>query len=241
MMGPLLGEFLAAILRWALTMVFAVLVDRHVLSPHDGDYFSMEFAKHATYVGGALVVLGWGLWAKYRSRVKFLTALEAGPGMTEQGIEHRIANGAGATIRSSAIALALVALLPTFASAQTIILTPAQVWMWNDPEHNAVSQLDGVTPIVSNYLIELFPPAQVTAGVPTGNPVASINLGKPVSATGVGITSTPIIPFLPALDTPYYGFLRAVGSGGTSPRSNAIGPFGAPRAPGAPTGAKTSP
>lgn len=99
-MSQLLIEFVAVILRWGIASLLAILVDRHVLSPHDGDYFGMEFAKHAALVAGSLGMLAWGLWAKYRSRIKFMTALEVPAGSTEHQVERRIANGAGAPLKS---------------------------------------------------------------------------------------------------------------------------------------------
>lgn len=97
-MSQLLIEFVAVILRWGIASLLAILVDRHVLSPHDGDYFGMEFAKHAALVAGSLGMLAWGLWAKYRSRIKFLTALEAPIGATEATVNRKIDQGRGAPL-----------------------------------------------------------------------------------------------------------------------------------------------
>lgn len=97
-MSQLLIEFGAALLRWAIASLLAILVDRHILSPHDGDYFGMEFAKHAALVAASVGVLAWSLWAKYRSRIKFLTALEAPSGSTEAGVNTTVERGMGAPL-----------------------------------------------------------------------------------------------------------------------------------------------
>lgn len=97
-MGPLLLEFLAVVLRWGITTIFAVLVDRHVLSSAAGDHFSTEFGKHALYLAGLLLALGWGLVAKYRGRIRFLTALHSPSGTSEEDVNRQVKQGGGASL-----------------------------------------------------------------------------------------------------------------------------------------------
>jgi hypothetical protein len=83
-MNPLLSEALGAILRWALTGLAGWFVSRGIWS---ADAASQYVA--ATAIG--LLTLGWSLWAKYKTRLKFVTALASPEWTTEVDVEHRIA------------------------------------------------------------------------------------------------------------------------------------------------------
>lgn len=84
-MPPAVEEALSAILRWAFTFVAGYLVEHGIWTAAD--------AK--TYVAGAaLAVLGlaWSLWSKYKSRIKFLTALMMEPGSTENDVNNAVSS-----------------------------------------------------------------------------------------------------------------------------------------------------
>ena len=78
---PLLLEFLGAVLRFALTGIGAWLVAKGVITPEQAARFT-----DAAVAGGALMLvsLGWSLWAKYRTRLKFLGALKLPAGASEE-------------------------------------------------------------------------------------------------------------------------------------------------------------
>ncbi len=97
-MNPVVLEFLAVILRWALASIGSMLVARHVLTPDQSERFAQAFAHDLALAAVPLAGLAWALWAKYRSRIKFLTALDARPGTTEREVKETIKNGMGATL-----------------------------------------------------------------------------------------------------------------------------------------------
>lgn len=101
-MNPFVIEVFGVIFRWALTGLGAYLVAHHVLSPDQESTFN----EHAmTYLLSHVVIwapvasgLALSIWTKYKSRIKFLTALEARPGTSESEVKQTVANGMGATL-----------------------------------------------------------------------------------------------------------------------------------------------
>lgn len=84
-MNPMFQAALGAILRWGLTFLAGWFVQHGIWTGNEAE----------AYVAGAAVAvltLLWSLWNKYRSRVKFLTALTMAPGSTEVNVEARIAD-----------------------------------------------------------------------------------------------------------------------------------------------------
>jgi hypothetical protein len=86
-MNPMVKEIAGAILRWALTAVFAGLVTRGVVTQ-----------EQATYAVGGLVGLAltllWVVWVKWGQRLKIVTALALDSGTTEHELEALIKRGA---------------------------------------------------------------------------------------------------------------------------------------------------
>lgn len=86
-MNPMVKEIAGAIIRWALTAAFAVLVTKGVLTQ-----------EQATYAIGGLVglllTLIWVVWVKWGQRLKIVTALALDSGTTEQQLEAMIKRGA---------------------------------------------------------------------------------------------------------------------------------------------------
>jgi hypothetical protein len=90
-MNPLFAAILGSFIRWGLTILATWLVEHGVWSSGDS----------ATYVTGltlGAVTLAWSLWSRYKSRIKFLTALELPSGSSEQYVNETIAKGKGATL-----------------------------------------------------------------------------------------------------------------------------------------------
>jgi len=75
--SPLLSAALGSIIRWALALVVPYLVDAGIWTPEE----STAYLTGATL---AILSLGWSLWQKYRSRLKFLDALDAPAGTPER-------------------------------------------------------------------------------------------------------------------------------------------------------------
>ena len=84
-MNPILQSALGSIIRWLLMLVVPVLVKYGIWTQAD----STKYVEAAVV---ALLALGWSLWEKYKSRVKFLTALMPGP-TTENEVDAHISAG----------------------------------------------------------------------------------------------------------------------------------------------------
>lgn len=78
-MNPMFSAAVGSILRWALGLVVPYLVSA-------GIWTADEATTYITGLSLAIVALGWSLWQKYRSRIKFLEALSAPAGTPEQWI-----------------------------------------------------------------------------------------------------------------------------------------------------------
>lgn len=116
-MNPLLSEAIGSILRWALSIAAGLLVQQGIWSQ----------AQAQTYVLAAsmgALSLGWSLWAKYRARIKFLTALEAPAGATESSVTDKVANGMGAPLAVLCFALLLSGSLGCAARQEPPNLSP---------------------------------------------------------------------------------------------------------------------
>lgn len=83
-MNPLASEALGAILRWALTGLAGWFVSHGIWTADDA-------AKYVAAAAIGILTLGWSLWAKYRNRLKLVTALSEPAGATEHDVEYRIA------------------------------------------------------------------------------------------------------------------------------------------------------
>ena len=89
-MNPLFVSILGSLFRWALTLLAGWLVEHQVWAQDEA----------GGYVAGltlALVTLCWAVWTRYKSRIKFLTALESPAGATEAHVIEKIAEGKGAS------------------------------------------------------------------------------------------------------------------------------------------------
>ena len=90
-MKQLLIIMLGAVIRMLLLGVFATLIERSVWTTGQVEQVSIGLA-------GFICVAAYALWNHYKSRIKFLTALETPPGTTEAHVEEKIADGLGASI-----------------------------------------------------------------------------------------------------------------------------------------------
>lgn len=92
-MDPMITEFLAVVARWAITSAMAYLVTKHVITPDQADSFASDFGRHAVYLIALFAPLAWGLWAKYRSRLKFMAALSMPEKSTENDVNAKLKLG----------------------------------------------------------------------------------------------------------------------------------------------------
>lgn len=84
-MNPMINDALLTLFRWAFTLLAGWFINHGILTGNQAE----------TYVAGAAVgavTLTWALWAKYRGRLKFLTALQMPADSTEHEVEQRIAD-----------------------------------------------------------------------------------------------------------------------------------------------------
>lgn len=101
-MDPFVIELLGVAFRWLVTSLGAYLVAHHLLTPDQ----ESTFRDHAlTYLVGHVVIwaplisgLVLGIWTRYRSRIKFLTALESKAGTSEAAVKQTIRQGMGASL-----------------------------------------------------------------------------------------------------------------------------------------------
>lgn len=93
-MNALLLDFLVAIARWALTAAGAALVARHIITADQNDAFLGAIFQHLMIWVPLVASFVLVLWARYRNRVKFLTALSMPVGSTENEVKSLIASGA---------------------------------------------------------------------------------------------------------------------------------------------------
>lgn len=81
-MNPLLIAALGSILRWALAFLAGYLVNA-------GIWTSDESSQYVGAAALAILTLAWSLWQKYKSRIKFLAALDARAGTSEANLDTR--------------------------------------------------------------------------------------------------------------------------------------------------------
>ena len=79
-MSPMLSAALGSIIRWALSLLVPYLVSA-------GIWTADEATAYVTGLSLAILALGWSLWQKYRSRIRFLDALDAPAGTPERWLK----------------------------------------------------------------------------------------------------------------------------------------------------------
>lgn len=97
-MNPIWLEIVGVVARWAMTAFSGYLVTHHILTADQSDRFTQAVVEHVLLWAPGALALAWGLIARYRSRIKFLTALESRPGTSEAEVKATITNGMGAKV-----------------------------------------------------------------------------------------------------------------------------------------------
>lgn len=129
--------------------------------------------------------------------------------------------------RVTLLSCLLLSCLPRSVAAQTVIISDASTAAWQASPDNGTMFGTPPAPVLTNYQGEVWLKA-----TPTGTPVLTFNLGKPiVDATG-SQASAPLkgLPgMLPNVE--YVMSVKAVGPGGVSASTPLSPPFGFPSAP----------
>lgn len=90
-MNPLFAQALGSIIRWLLTFAAGYFVEQGIWTQGDAD----------RYVAGAvlaILALLWSLWQKYRSHIRFLTALDLPAGSSPEKVTEAVGRGMGAKL-----------------------------------------------------------------------------------------------------------------------------------------------
>lgn len=82
---------LGSLLRMVLLGIFAALIERGVWSKD-------QVEQIAIGLGGFFITAIWALWNHYKTRIKFLTALESPAGTSEEHVILKMKEGKGATL-----------------------------------------------------------------------------------------------------------------------------------------------
>jgi hypothetical protein len=108
-MDPLYAGIIGSIVRWAFMGIGAYLVAHHIITVDQATGLQSDLAHRAVLSLPLLAPLAWSIYQKYKGRVKFLTALESPAGTTEAGVDAKIDNGMGASVKTAgAVLLACV-------------------------------------------------------------------------------------------------------------------------------------
>jgi len=133
-MNPLLMEALGSIVRWLLAGAAGWLVQHGIWTQAQSQTYVMAAAL-------AVLSIGWSLWQKYKSRLRFLTALESPAGTPESVIKTKVSTGTGASI--GVLLLLIAALLGAGVLASGCASTPPLVVAAN-AEHITVVSVHAV-------------------------------------------------------------------------------------------------
>jgi len=90
-MAQLIYTMLLALFRIAVFGICGSLIERGIWT--DG-----QVEQLAVGLFGFLVAAVWALWTHYKSRIKFLTALQLPAGTNEKAVDAKIKRGAGASL-----------------------------------------------------------------------------------------------------------------------------------------------
>lgn len=85
-MNPILQAALGSILRWVLAIGAGYIVKAGIWTDNDAQTYVLAGSM-------AILALAWSQWEKYKSRVKFLTALATPYGTTENILNWKLVYG----------------------------------------------------------------------------------------------------------------------------------------------------
>ena len=99
-MAELIVIMLGSLFRMLLLGFFAGLIER-------GVWTTDQVGQVAIGLAGFVAVAGYALWKHYKTRLRFLTALESPAGTDEATVKAKVAEGMGAKILTLLLALAI--------------------------------------------------------------------------------------------------------------------------------------
>ena len=123
-MNPLIVTMLGAVLRMGLLGLFATLIEK-------GIWTEGQVETLAVGLAGFLATAIWALWNHYKTRLKFLTALDMPPGTTEAKVNATLKAGGGATLTTLVLAGVIGALTVSGCGPKTkpvLVKTDAAVY-----------------------------------------------------------------------------------------------------------------
>jgi hypothetical protein len=141
-MNPVAAAAIGAILRWGLAFLAGYLVQA-------GIWQATEAEGYVAAAVLGLLGLGWSLWQKYHDRIKFLAALHAPAGTSEDSLDVR-----GITLKSAPVVLLAASLAALMAITACSPKLPPTV----GPAGKVAWQAKNVTDAAATALkgIELF-------------------------------------------------------------------------------------
>jgi len=94
-MNPMLRDLLASIFRYLLGYAGVWLVAKGIITPEQSQAYVNEFSVGLTFAAAALAA---GLWSRYKSRQKLVTALAEPYAMSEDALQLRVKHGLAASV-----------------------------------------------------------------------------------------------------------------------------------------------
>lgn len=113
MIPELLKSISGSTVRWALTGIGAILIDRGVLLADD---------MQKLIAGGGLLLatLAWSFWQKYKARILFLVGLNMPAGTPEDMVKTAVGSGHKSSVWSILLLISLVPLAGSQTPAATM-------------------------------------------------------------------------------------------------------------------------
>lgn len=186
-MGVLTAELIGVLARAIFVSIGTVLVQRHVMTGAESDHFATEYSHYLMRATPAIGAVIWGVIVRWRSRRKFLTALDVPAGTTEAQVKSMITRGYGTPIVVLLIALGSAASLPACAPPKTIVTVPGQAAYRAD---QVVTRLQEVSNVVQDATrAGILPPADAftviewISGDDKAKPVPTIGLVQIIQTT----------------------------------------------------------
>jgi hypothetical protein len=94
-MNPMLRDLLASVFRYLLGYAGMWLVAKGVITSAQSDAYINEFSVGLTV---AVAAVAAGLWARFKSRQKLVTAMASPFAMTEADVTRRVAHGLASSV-----------------------------------------------------------------------------------------------------------------------------------------------
>ena len=85
-MNPFLNEIFGAVIRTGVAFVLGWLASQMLITADQATDWTASLT-------GAILILLWSVWSKYKSRQKLLTAMASPAGVTEHRVEATVSAG----------------------------------------------------------------------------------------------------------------------------------------------------